>query len=258
QRSRILHHEIQDVQTELRAREQEALRTAKLVAMGELAARVAHQIRNPLNAIHMTAQQMERDLGRGEMSAEQAARVRGESRRIEGIIQQFLELARPRMPQWQSFDVGALVADCVHAAEASFQAAKIGLEPAIASVTAEVDREFLIEIVENLLYNAKQASPAGGRVRVAVQKAGSEVEIIVEDQGPGVPAQLCERIFDPYFTTRPSGTGLGLSLVAQMAAAMGGGVRLENPAQSGARFKVWLPRKRAQERNHIEGTGACK
>jgi len=256
QRHRILDREIHTIRDELRVREREAARAARLAAMGELAASVAHQIRNPLNTIHMTAQQMGRDLGRRESLAEQAARVRDESRRIDGIVQQFLDLARPPMPNWRRLDVATVVGECASGARASFEAQEVRLETVLESATAELDRELVTEIVENLLHNARQASAAGGRVRIEVRRAGRDVEITVRDQGPGVTEDLSERIFDPYFTTKSSGTGLGLSLVARMAAAMGGGVRLENPGEPGSCFKVWLPRKRSSGKTPPEAVGA--
>jgi signal transduction histidine kinase len=243
QRQQVLRGEMIQVRTELIAREQDAIRTEKAAAMGALASGVAHQIRNPLNTIHMVAQKLERDPALAETVQKQLSHVRSESRRIEEIVQQFLQLARPRLPQMVSLDVGQVAADVAAAMEAAFQADKISLSVTVARAMAYADREYVIEIVENLLCNAREASPMGGRVELMVEVAGDEVEIRVDDNGPGVALELQERIFDLYFTTRPSGSGIGLGEVARMVAAMSGTVRVENTPLGGARFQVRIPVK---------------
>lgn len=245
QRQQVLRGEMIQVRTELIAREQDAIRTEKAAAMGALASGVAHQIRNPLNTIHMVAQKLERDPTLEGTVQKQLSHVRSESRRIEEIVQQFLQMARPRLPQMVSLDVGQVAADVAAAMEAAFQADNISLSVTVAKATALADREYVIEIVENLLCNAREASPAGGGVELMVEVAGDDIEIRVDDNGPGVAPELRERIFDLYFTTRPSGSGIGLGEVARMVAAMNGTVRVEKTPLGGARFRVRIPIKAA-------------
>lgn len=248
QRHRMMSREIQQVRVELEAREQEAIRTEKVAAMGALASGVAHQIRNPLNTIHMVAQALERNPALGEDQQKQISHVRSESRRIESIVQQFLQFARPRPPRWETCDVAAVAGETAAAMEASFHAANLTLQVDVQSVVAETDREYVVSIVENLLRNAREAAPVGTRVDLSVRRNGEEVEILVADQGPGVPPAERERIFDLYYTTKPSGTGIGLSEVARMAAVLGGGVRVEDASAGGARFRVHIRRARREAR----------
>uniref|UniRef100_A0A832IBW5 histidine kinase n=1 Tax=Eiseniibacteriota bacterium TaxID=2212470 RepID=A0A832IBW5_UNCEI len=241
QRQAVLAREVASARVELEARAREAERTARLAAMGELAAHVAHEIRNPLNTIQLTAQEMARDPGLGGELRARAEDLRAESRRIEAIVQQFLDLARPRRPRLEVLDAGAAVAAAARAAAPAFRDAGVELAVTTEPVVARLDPQWLGEIVENLLRNAREASARGGRVALDVRRRGAEVRIVVDDEGCGVPPELRERVFDLFYTTKPRGSGLGLSIVAQLAAAMGGGVRLEERAGAGARFVVHLP-----------------
>jgi signal transduction histidine kinase len=245
QRHGILEVEVKKVRAELEGRQLEAQRIARLAAMGELSSHVAHEIRNPLNTIHLTAQSMARDPSLSEDLRSRAEDLRAESRRIETIVQQFLEVARPRAPRLERLDVGAAVTAAGRAARAAFDAAEVALEVRAETVAAQLDPVLLGEILDNLLRNAREASRPGQRVVLSARRSGAEAVVEIEDEGPGVPAELEERIFDLYFTTKPNGTGLGLSLVAQMAAAMGGGVRLGEASAKGARFLVHFPAEKA-------------
>ncbi len=240
---RVLESETDRLRTELAAREQEAQRSARLTAMGELAAHVAHEIRNPLNTIHMNAQQLARDAALDPAVRLAAEDMRSGTGRIEEIVRQFLEVARPRRPRTEPLDLREHAESFGRAARAGFDAAGITFEVNARSARAHADPALLGEIVENLLRNAREALPTGGHVRLETFERGGEAMLAVQDDGPGVPEALRERIFDLYFTSKPDGTGLGLSLVSQMASVMGGGVRLETPPGGGARFVVHFPRE---------------
>ena len=123
----------------------------------------------------------------------------------------------------------------------SFEAAGVSLRVTQVPAEASLDRSFVTEILENLLRNAREATLSGGEVTVALEREGDDHVLSVTDEGPGVPAELRDRIFDLYFTTKSSGTGLGLPLVAQMVASMGGRVRLDESYGPGARFVVRFP-----------------
>ncbi|MEN8006700.1 MAG: ATP-binding protein [Candidatus Krumholzibacteriota bacterium] len=244
QRQNVLDREVAKVSAQLRQREAEARRTEKLVAMGSLAAGVAHQIRNPLNSIHMISQVLEKTPGLPDGVQDQARHVLTESGRIEGIIQQFLQFAKPRQPDFEMVDLAGLVRDVVGIQAAAHEGTGINFSAYAPGLDAEVDRKFVVEILENLLKNAVQALAGKGKVLVSLIARGEVAEIVVADDGPGVAPGDRDRIFDLYYTTRPEGNGLGLSLVAQMAAAMGGALSLDSEPgldHKGARFVVILP-----------------
>ena len=244
QRQSVLDREVAKVTAQLRQREGEARRTDKLVAMGSLAAGVAHQIRNPLNSIHMISQVLERTPGLPEGVHDQARHVLAESGRIEGIVQQFLQFAKPREPVFEMVDLADLVRDVVGVQIAAHEGTGIKFSAYAPGLDAEVDRKFVIEILENLMKNAAQAIDGKGKVLVSLIARRHMAEIVVADDGSGVAPEDRDRIFDLYYTTRPEGNGLGLSLVAQMASAMGGSLLLDSQPgldHKGARFVVTLP-----------------
>jgi len=253
QRQSVLDREVVKVTAQLRQHEAEARRTEKLVAMGSLAAGVAHQIRNPLNSIYMISQILERTSGLPEGIHDQARHILTESGRIEGIVQQFLQFAKPREPDFERVDLAKLVREVLEIQAAAHEGREIDFSAYAPGLDAEVDRRFVVEILENLIQNAAQAVGRSGKVMVSLIARGEAAEIVVADDGPGVPPGDRDRIFDLYYTTRPEGNGLGLSLVAQMASSMGGSFSLSSEPgldHRGARFLVTLPIHRSEgERN---------
>ncbi len=248
QRHALLDREIARARARLLAQEEEARRRDKLVAMGSLASGVAHEIRNPLNTIQMAAQQLARDAGAGEDVRSQALDIRHEGDRIEAIVQQFLSFARPRPPRLERIDAGAVAADVARLEEPSCASAGVTLRCEAEPAEADLDAEYLRQVLHNLVRNAREAMTAGakgatGSITMVVRRRSREIEIRVEDDGPGIPEAIRERIFDLYFTTRPSGTGLGLALAAQAVASMGGTLRLDEGRVRGAAFVLSFPRR---------------
>ena len=254
QRQGVLNREVNKVTWELRMREEESRRSGKLVAMGNLAAGVAHQIRNPLNTIHMIAQALGRNEELPEEVTLQARHIQSESGRIENIVQQFLDFARPREPVFETLNLGRLVRETVAIHQSANTSKEIEFRVAAPDCEAELDRQFVIEIVENLVRNAAEAlqgGQAGGQCRITVTLTCDRqmAELVVEDTGPGIPADFREKVFDLYFTTKPSGSGLGLGLVSRMVTAMGGHFSLDNliDGPGGARFLIQFPLQRSKQ-----------
>ena len=256
QRQGVLDREVSRIGRELAARQEEARRLGQLAAMGSLASGVAHQIRNPLNSIHMIAQRLGRRPDLDREIARDAAHIRNESSRIEGIVQDFLEFARPRPPVLERTDLASLVRDTVALQAAAFAPRGAVITAYAPGLEAVVDRSFIQEILENLIRNAVEAGGEGTKVLVSLIKRSGWAEIVVEDNGPGVDPEARGRIFDLYFTTRAEGTGLGLSLAARMVADMGGRLELaDGPGLDGrgARFVVRLPLHRDGGDGHGKG-----
>lgn len=235
---------IQDL-TERTALEAALRRRERLAAMGELAAGVAHEVRNPLNAIGLIAQRLEREFAPAADREEYlglARTVRGEVERVDRIVAQFLRFARPPALVLGEVDLESVVEDAVRVVEPRARQKGLGVERAFgAAGRVRLDREQVVQALLNLLNNAVEAT-GEGRVRVTTRPGEGWVEVEVEDTGQGILPDDLERIFDLYFTTKPEGTGLGLSLVQRIAAEHGGRVEVRSQPRQGAAFRMRLPR----------------
>ena len=237
--------------TEKHARAEEALkRRDRLAAMGELASTVAHEVRNPLNAVAMTAQRLRREfLGtvpeaapeRGEL-VELLSTMASETKRIERIVQQFLEYARPPRLAPEPVDLGALIEDAAARARPLAEARGIRVDAAATEAgTATVDPAQLRQALDNLLRNAVEATPAGGVVSLGARREGKGHAIDVRDTGRGIEPDHLPRIFDLYFTTKPEGTGVGLAVTQQIVTAHGGTIEVDSRPGEGTTMTVRLP-----------------
>lgn len=238
--------------SERHARAQEALRRRdRLAAMGEMAASVAHEIRNPLNAIAMSAQRLRREwdtAGAGSEGEREERRelldvLAAETRRIDAKVQQFLDFARPPVLRRGPVALGEWAGALVEARRPLAESREVSLEVDLGQAgEAQVDAEQLRQALDNVLRNAIEAAPAGGRVRVTARSLAREHVLEVSDTGPGIPPEALPRLFDLYFTTKPEGTGVGLAITQQVVAAHGGTVEVDPRPGQGARFTLRLPR----------------
>jgi len=218
--------------------------------MGELASTVAHEVRNPLNGVAMAAQRIRREFaGRAEPVAEPDREelsqllqaLEGETRRIDTIVRQFLEFARPPALALRPVDLDAEVAAAVEAARPAAEARGVTLAASLAAGQATVDPHQLRQVLDNLLRNALDATPGGGRIQVSSASRADGHDIVVADTGPGIPADVLPRIFDLYFTTKPDGTGVGLAVTQQIVSAHGGTIEVDTAPGAGTRMIVRLP-----------------
>jgi signal transduction histidine kinase len=233
------------------ARAEEALRRRdRLAAMGELAASVAHEVRNPLNAIAMSVKRLRREfLGAALPGEEERAELEGllgvmeaETRRINGTVQQFLDFARPARLNPQPTDLGVLVSTLVESRRPLAENRGVRLDADVTQAgRAMVDPDQLRQAVDNVLRNALEATPTGGRVGVLARSAGGEHRIEVSDTGQGIEPEKRGRIFDLYFTTKPDGTGVGLAVTHQIVSAHGGTVEVESQPGLGTRMTLRWP-----------------
>lgn len=206
----------------------------RLAAAGTLTAGLAHEVRSPMNAISLAAQRLERKLeGQGE-SQSMARRIRNEVQRLETILREFLELARPVSDRRQGVDLAALAREVVELLEAEADERSVRLGKVRGAARARIDKEAVRRSLINLVRNAIQASPADGAIEVDVKQGAEMATIRVLDEGPGLDPQSGEKIFDAFFTTRVSGTGLGLALVRRVAEEHGGDVEVLNRPTTGA------------------------
>jgi signal transduction histidine kinase len=238
--------------SEEHSRAEEALRRRdRLAAMGELAASVAHEVRNPLNAIAMSAQRLRREVLEPAFPAPSPERddaeelvrvVEEESRRINGTVQRFLEFARPPRLAPRRTSFGALAQSAAEAVRAMAEARGVSVVVETDQAgEASVDPDQLRQAVDNILRNAIEATPQGGIVRVAATSSPREHVLTIEDGGQGIPAELVPRIFDLYYTTKPDGTGIGLAVTQQIVTAHGGTIEVASVPGEGTRMAIRIP-----------------
>jgi signal transduction histidine kinase len=221
------------------ARKQEALlRSQKLASIGQIAAGVGHEINNPLGVILGYVKLMRR-----ENDAEGLRIIEEEASQCQRIVRDLLDLARPPRLDLEPVDLGALARDAVARLEESGQLAgkTVELPPADARVVANGDEGKLRQVAANILLNAAQATPAGGRVTIDVAQDDGEVSFAIRDTGPGIPADVLPRIFEPFVTTKRVGTGLGLAIAHAIVDAHGGRIVVDSSAGDGTRVTVNLP-----------------
>jgi signal transduction histidine kinase len=226
-------------------------RRDRLSAMGELASTVAHEIRNPLNAIAMSAQRLVREfpaVASAETGADRAELeqllgvVESETRRIDDVVQQFLEYSRPPKLAPRDTDLAADVLEVVDSLRALSESRGVKLEvEAGAAGRAVCDPGQLRQALDNLLRNAIEATPEGGRVTVVAASSGKGHAIEVRDNGAGIAAEDLPRVFDLYFTTKPHGTGVGLAVTQQIVSAHGGTIEVDSAEGRGTRMTIRLP-----------------
>lgn len=232
-------------------------RRDRLAAMGELASTVAHEVRNPLNAIGMSVQRLRREFFDAAPSAPAAGQAEqrelldvlsGETQRINRIVQQFLDYARPPRLAARSMDLRSLVADVAASHRAFAQSRGVSIDTDVEGAgEAVVDPDQLRQAIGNLVRNAIDASPNGARVSILARRTGDGHLIDVEDAGPGIPADVLPKVFDLYFTTKPDGTGVGLAVTHQIIEAHGGTIDVDSAPGRGTRMHVTIPDAREEQ-----------
>lgn len=227
---------VEDV-TELWAMRERAQRDERLVAVGHLAAGLAHEIRNPLASLSAVLQMLQED-----RPSRQLELALGEAERLNRLVEEFLTASSRPALRLEPVRADRLAIDVVESFRQDPRFAEhIRVELEASEASAMLDPDRMRQVLWNLLTNAAQASEAGGRIRVEVRARGTDVEIVILDHGAGIgPAEL-PRIFDPFFTRRHGGTGLGLAVVDQIVRAHGGTIEVTSAPGEGTRFTVNLP-----------------
>ncbi len=248
-RYRLLAEELAETNLRLEQAQEEARRSERLAALGQLTAGLAHEIRNPLAVIKGSAETLTRRLQSADpVTTEVAGYISSEVHRLNTIVTRFLNFARPfklerRLAQIPPFLDRALKVACER-----WPGAKVEVTRQYSENLPEinVDPDLCEQAFTNLVLNAYEAmTNTGGRLTVTVAAVNSDgrrgVEVNIEDTGPGIPSELQEQVFNPFFTTKKEGVGLGLSLVSKIVDDHRGWIRISSEPGKGACFRVFLP-----------------
>jgi signal transduction histidine kinase len=234
---------VRDVAQQLQQQERKLMRAEQLAAVGQLAASVAHEVRNPLTGMKLLVEAALRPRASQSLSREDLEVIHGEILRLEQSVQGLLDFARLPAPNKKVIDLRSVIAPAweVVAARASQQGVTFEFKDPGAPINVTADPVQLTIVLVNLYLNALDAIAGPGRIEAAVDVAGDRVHLRVCDDGPGIPAEMLDHLFEPFATNKPHGTGLGLSLSRRILEEHDGTLSAENRPTRGACFTLELP-----------------
>jgi hypothetical protein len=226
-----------------RLHQREMARAEHLATIGELAAGLAHEIRNPLAGIAGVVEVMGRELPQESSSRAVLPEVQGEIHHIQTILNDLLAYARPRSPEFRPADLNATIEQAVFLARQQVRTKPIEIlfDPAKNQIEVVHDPVLIQQVVLNLLLNGIQAIPNQGKIEIRARREGEFAVVRITDTGRGIASDSLNKIFKPFFTTRKEGTGLGLSLAKGIVESHKGRIEVTSEPGHGAQFEVWLP-----------------
>ncbi|MDQ7088838.1 MAG: PAS domain-containing sensor histidine kinase [Acidobacteriota bacterium] len=240
--------DLHEAHTRLRHLQGQLLQAEHMSALGELAAEIVHQIRNPLAVVGGFARRLERNVGEDDPRREDVRILVEETARMEAILERVRQEVRvARGDPRETVLPEELLAAAMKRYEGLARAQGIDLEVSVENGLPRIrgGRDVLLEVLDNLLRNAFDAVSGGGTVRVEALRLRGAVHLVVEDDGPGLSAEQAEKIFEPFYTTKEQGTGLGLALSRRLVRQCGGSLSVDGRPGRGARFRIVLPLARA-------------
>ena len=223
--------------------EQHRRAQAELAALGVLAANLAHEIRNPLNALSLNLELLEEDLHRRDHPVDAVALARREANRLTRLVGDFLNYARPASPAFEEHDVGEMVREVAVLLDPSCRRAGVTLEIEAPGILARFDRGQLAQVLLNLALNAVQAleNQMVRGLRLNCREDSGRLILEVVDSGPGIPPEELSRVREAFYTRRKGGTGLGIAIADRIVTAHGGTLELENQTEGGLTARVTVP-----------------
>jgi signal transduction histidine kinase len=231
---------------ELKESRDKLVRTERLSAVGEVAASVAHEIRNPLTAIGGFARSVLNSLTPDDRNRTRLQIIVDEVRRLENILTEILQFTRPTMPRFEATDLNGIILQTFGMMSQEIDEESITvhkrLDPNLPAVWADSDQ--VRQVLLNLFRNAIHAMPDGGELWVETNVQGDQIELKVEDSGIGIPKANREKLFDAFFSTKSSGSGLGLTVSLQIARNHGGTIVVDSEEGKGSTFTVHFPLKK--------------
>lgn len=255
-RYQALSQTLEETNRQLQRAEADARRSERLAALGQMSAGLAHEIRNPLGVIKGSAEMLVQKLKSAQpLESELAGYIFSEVNRLNALVARFLDFARPSNLELRSLQIASVLDRALDSVQTQSPDAKVRVERQYAAGLPNilVDEQLCESVFVNLIHNAYQAMDSVGRdndarervLRLSIAPETSSgrtgVVVTVEDTGPGVPAELREQIFNPFYTSKKDGVGLGLAIVAKIVDTHRGWIKLDDDSALGARFRVFLP-----------------
>jgi signal transduction histidine kinase len=255
QRLQVSHERLEGEVVRLREQLEEKNRELelkkRLAALGEMAAGIAHEIRNPLGGIQLYASTLLAEVADKPAAAELVKKISNGVKGLNTLVSDMLAFTRDLQLARQEEDLSEIVMGALELATPSLleQDVTVRVHGSVSGKRVHVDRRLLERVLLNLVLNgaeaigernAQKAGEHGGQMEIRAAKSGAKMELVIEDNGPGIPAECLEKIFDPFFTTKHTGTGLGLAIVHRIIEAHGGRITAENRPRPeyGARFRI--------------------
>ncbi len=243
-RAQLAAEDLAQANKQLREAEAQVRRTERLAALGQLSAGLAHEIRNPLSTIKGSAEMLLKNVdANGAVAHELAGYISTEVDRTNALVTRFLDFARPLVLRLEKTEIAEVIDEAVAQVEKHTPPLDISIyknySPDISPLL--LDRQLIERVLYNLILNAAQASPPQGSVTVKTRQVADTVEVDVIDRGSGIAPKDRESIFNPFFTTKSSGVGLGLAIVSKIVDEHGGQITVESEPGDGSVFRVFLP-----------------
>lgn len=238
-------------QEQLLSQQREMMRAGHLAVAGQLAASVAHEVRNPLATIKVLVEGALRLRNASPLSREELTVMHGEIARLERIVQEYLDFARPPELNRSLGDLRDVLDQAAALLQATARQQGIGLalDYPPQPVWAKVDRDQIRAVLVNLLLNAIEAMGHGGHLRLALKSTPHEIVLTVTDTGSGIPPDILKRLFTPFVSSKPTGTGLGLCISKRIVEYHGGRIAAKNRPEGGAEVALTLPVHSPEERH---------
>jgi len=242
--SRQMEERIEKTSADLRKTEAQLVRSEKLASLGQLAAGIAHEIRNPLTSINILIHSLTESLPPETAHREDLKVIEEEIQRINEIVEQFLRFAKPAPPLFKETEIAPVFDETLQLLRPRLERDRISVHrefDALPPIT--LDRDQIKQVVLNLLINAIQAMPEGGRLDLSARVSGDSLwmKLSIRDSGMGIPPEDLGKLFDPFFSTKEGGIGLGLSIAHRIIDQHHGKVEVESHPGVGTTFHLWLP-----------------
>ncbi len=240
----LLRDEVARLSSELEVKNRELARKNRLADLGEMASHVAHEVRNNLTPVTLYLSLLRRRLQNDPQGLEILTKAESGFNALGATVNDLLSFSSNRQPQWSNFLVCQLIDEVCESLAPQFEAQGVEIEIDVPPNTSLLaDRELIRRAILNLTLNALDVMPDGGELVVTSYEATTGFELEIADSGPGLSVEQQKKLFDPFYTTKETGTGLGLSVVAHAAEAHGGSISAINCPEGGAAFTLKIPRR---------------